>query len=59
MDVKFLISAECRADNIDKKRSAEEIEKMIEKLLDGWCGIKAVASVTGLTYVNEPEGADE
>ena len=55
MDVKFLVNAECIADNIDVKRSAAEITKMLEEVLENWVGIKAVVEVSGLTYLNETE----
>ena len=55
MDVKFIVKAECRADNIDVKRTSSEITKMIELLLDEWCGIKAVVKVSGLTYIGDEQ----
>ena len=56
MDVKFLVKAECRADNIDVRRSAAEITKMLKDVLENWVGVKAVVEVSGLTYLNEAEG---
>lgn len=55
MDVKFSLKAECRADNIDVKRTTEETVKMIEMLFDEWCGIKAVVEIEGMTYIGENE----
>ena len=55
MDVKFILRAECRADNIDKKRTAEETAEMITNLLEDWCGIKANVEVTDMTYIHESE----
>ena len=57
MDVKFLLKAECRADDIDKKSTTEEIESALEQVLDDCCGIKAVVKVEGLTYTNEEQNS--
>jgi hypothetical protein len=59
MDVKFLLKAECRADDIDKKATTEELERALERMLDDYCGIKAVVIVEGMTYVNEAERREE
>lgn len=55
MDVKFIVKAECRADNINVKRTSSEITKMIELLFDEWCGIKAVVEVSGLIYIGDEQ----
>lgn len=52
MDIKFLLKAECRADDIDVKASVEEIEDELEQILDDY-GIKAVVEVEGLTYLED------
>jgi hypothetical protein len=52
MDVKFIATIECRADNIDERRSQEEIKKMFETLFEEYCGIYANVEVSGLTYIN-------
>lgn len=56
MDVKFILRAECRADNIDIQRSPKETAKMITSLLKDWCGINAVVEVTDMTYIGEDSG---
>ena len=52
MDVKFIATIECRADNIDKRQSQEEIVKVLETLFEEECGIHANVEVSGLTYIN-------
>ena len=56
MDVKFIIRAECRADDIDIKRTAGEIKKELESCLYDLLGIRAVVEVSGLTYVEKRKG---
>lgn len=55
MDVKFILKAECRLDNIDHKadsntKLAKELEQLFEDI-----GMKAVVEISGLTYINEAE----
>lgn len=57
MDVKFLLKAECRVDDIEKKATTEEIESELEQILDDYCDIKAVVKVEGLTYTNEEQNS--
>lgn len=59
MDVKFVVKADCRADNIDKIRTAEETAKMITILLKDWCGVIANVEVTGMTYIGGDGETDE
>lgn len=56
MDVKFNITAECRADDIDLQRTEDEIKEQIVELFNEF-GIKAVVDVSDLTYIDtEGEG---
>ena len=58
MDVKFIMTAECRVDDIDCKPPAEDIARELENILNEECGIKAVIEISGLTYVGE-KGQEE
>lgn len=58
MNVYFTVKANCRADNIDTKRTAEETAKMITMLLEDWCGVIANVEVTGMTYIGEDGEAE-
>ena len=58
MDVKFVATIECRADNIDKRRSQEEIAKTLETLFEEECGIHANVKISGLTYLRREKGED-
>lgn len=54
MDVKFIMNAEIRIDNVVVKHSAKDIAKKLEYLFAD-AGITANIEVSGLTYINEVE----
>ena len=60
MDVKFNITGECRADNIDLRCTEDEIKEQIVELFNDYCGIKAYIKVSNLTYIHTEgeNGAD-
>ena len=57
MDVKFIATIECRADDITRRRSSEEIAKTFETLFEEECGIHANVEISGLTYINTEDNS--
>ena len=54
MNVKFSVKAECCANDIEIKLTADELARKLEELID-YSGIKSVVEVSGLTYEEDGE----